>query len=162
MGKWNSTPSPLWKLNPSSIEEVLQAYQAGERIKDICLRFGITLNAIRYHARKAGIWQGKRPGPPLAIRFWNKVHKTETCWNWTGAKFTNGYGCFHVDGQSVGAHRVSYEFSNGPIPLDLVIDHLCRNRICVRPDHLEAVTSVINVKRGKDFLGIKYALKRSG
>lgn len=65
---------------------------------------------------------------------------------------TSGYGQFAMDdGDRVRmkpAHRIAYELVNGPIPEGLEIDHLCRNRLCVRPDHLEAVTTQENLRRG--------------
>lgn len=81
-------------------------------------------------------------------RFWSKVEKTDGCWNWTAVKNQKGYGRFKLDGRLRSAHRVSYEMCVGPIPDGLVIDHLCRNPSCVRPDHLEAVTSGENTRRG--------------
>lgn len=81
------------------------------------------------------------------------MQKSETgCWLWTGLVGTNGYGATHVRGRDgvtvLMAHRMSYEFYVGPIPEGLVIDHLCRNTRCVRPDHLEPVTNQENVRRG--------------
>lgn len=69
-------------------------------------------------------------------------------WMWTGAKDSNGYGCMTVDRCRARAHRVSYEAFVGPIPQGYQIDHLCRVTSCVRPDHLEAVTPGVNVRRG--------------
>jgi HNH endonuclease len=76
-------------------------------------------------------------------RFWRLVGKGDDCWSWLGAT-SLGYGIF----QKKKAHRVSYELSVGEIPEGLVLDHLCRNTICVRPDHLEPVTIGENVLRG--------------
>ncbi|MEU9606399.1 HNH endonuclease signature motif containing protein [Streptomyces sp. NPDC048057] len=73
------------------------------------------------------------------------------CWQWTGYLMPNGYARFSVAGERRYAHRVAYEAVHGPIPDRLVIDHLCRNRGCVNPDHLEAVTQRINVLRGVSF-----------
>lgn len=77
-------------------------------------------------------------------RFWDKVDQSGECWVWTATK-RRGYGRFYLDGKPRQAHRVSYELANGPIPEGLVIDHLCRNKTCVRPAHLRATTQQINV-----------------
>ena len=79
--------------------------------------------------------------------FWPKVDKTNTCWNWKAAK-DRGYGKFNQNKVNYYAHRISYEFFKGKIPSDKEIDHLCRNRGCVNPAHLEAVTHKINDLRG--------------
>ncbi|MET7616972.1 HNH endonuclease signature motif containing protein [Streptomyces sp. NPDC005408] len=71
------------------------------------------------------------------------------CWQWTGYLLPNGYARVSVNGERQYAHRAAYEAVNGPIPAGLVIDHLCRNRGCANPDHLEAVTQRINVLRGE-------------
>lgn len=67
------------------------------------------------------------------------------CWEWTASRFRNGYGQFN----SQLAHRVIYKELVGPIPEGLDLDHLCRNRACVRPDHLEPVTRRENLIRGE-------------
>lgn len=82
-------------------------------------------------------------------RFWSKLDKSDGCWLWTAACNRDGYGAFSVNGRMVKAHRFAYEELVGPIPDGLVIDHLCRNRECVNPAHLEPVTHVENVRRGR-------------
>lgn len=72
------------------------------------------------------------------------------CWLWEGGDRGQGYGAFKIDTKrAISAHRASYQLHKGPIPDGLTIDHLCRVRCCVNPDHLEAVTAVVNVKRGE-------------
>lgn len=81
-------------------------------------------------------------------RLWAKIEKTETCWNWIGYLSPKGYGRFNVNGKNKYAYRVTYEWIKGPIPDGLELDHLCRNRACVNPDHLEPVTHKENQSRG--------------
>jgi hypothetical protein len=74
------------------------------------------------------------------------------CWHWTGSITASGYGqvWFGAHGRAF-AHRASYETFIGPIPTGLQIDHLCRVRHCVNPDHLEPVTQRVNILRGVSF-----------
>ena len=80
-------------------------------------------------------------------RFWSKVNKSDDCWLWTAAVDEAGYGRFGVNRESTYAHRYSYELTKGSIPEGLQIDHLCRVRHCVKPDHLETVTQRENILR---------------
>ena len=73
---------------------------------------------------------------------------TPGCWNWLGQQSTTGYGRLKKGKSWTRAHRYSYELFVGDIPEGLVIDHLCRNTLCVNPEHLEAVTMRENVLRG--------------
>lgn len=86
-----------------------------------------------------------KPIPP-PDRFFAKVD-VGLCWEWTGCVTSNGYGQFR-DGKVVLAHRWAYEHLVGPVPEGLELDHLCRVRHCVNPDHLEPVTRAENIRRG--------------
>ncbi len=87
----------------------------------------------------------------LEERFSAKVRKTQKCWIWlaasTGGK-SGDYGVMRVGTEMKYAHRISYELFKRKIPRGLQIDHLCRNRKCVNPEHLEVVTQRENLLRG--------------
>ena len=86
----------------------------------------------------------------IKSRFWSKVDKTKDCWNWKAYIMPCGYGQFGITHRKITlAHRFSYETVKGRIPNGLEIDHLCRNRKCVNPEHLEAVTHKENARRGE-------------
>lgn len=84
--------------------------------------------------------------------FWSHVDTSGPCWIWTGSINRGGYGSVGIraDGKWIGSflpHRVAYELAIGPIPEGMTLDHLCREKRCVRPDHLEPVSIGINVNR---------------
>jgi hypothetical protein len=86
----------------------------------------------------------------LLTRLMARVVVAESgCWEWQGALDQAGYGRMGLANQRTGnTHRVSYKLHVGPIPAGFVVDHLCRNRRCCNPDHLEAITRKENTLRG--------------
>lgn len=89
-------------------------------------------------------------------RLWSKVDRrsTDECWLWTASTAgAAGYGRLWRNGKAVRAHRLVYELLVGPIPAGLELDHLCRNRPCVNPAHLEPVSGAENLRRGEGFGG---------
>ncbi|WP_083939107.1 HNH endonuclease signature motif containing protein [Deinococcus apachensis] len=84
-------------------------------------------------------------------RFQEKVKKTQTCWIWTGAHDSHKptpYGVCRIRQKLYKAHRIALVLAGRNIPTDMVVDHVCRNTLCVNPDHLDVVTAGVNTLRG--------------
>lgn len=107
------------------------------------------------------------PKATTAWRLWSRVRfdgpislvkgVEGRCWPWDGKLNNKGYGSIGISGSTVGAHRWPYEQERGAIPAGLHADHLCRNRACVRPSHIEPVTCRVNTLRGANFAALKAA-----
>lgn len=96
------------------------------------------------HWRKPG-----KPAKPLVDRFAARaLSRGDGCWEWIGFHDRLGYARIQVGRSGWMAHRIAYETFIGPIPDGLELDHLCRNRGCVNPTHLEPVTHLENMRRG--------------
>lgn len=145
MGIYNGDKTHCARDHEFSGENIKKLTNSNNRVCKICHRE----NAKR--ARKA---KPKRVKTPTVDLFLRKVNKTATCWLWTAARAggrNRDYGCFGDPGGERYAHRFAYKTWKGPIQEGLTIDHLCRNTLCVNPDHLEVVTQRENVARGESF-----------
>lgn len=82
-----------------------------------------------------------------AERFWSKAARgDEGCWLWSASVRQNGYGQINLAGRNRSAHRVAWELAHGEIPTGLLVDHICRHRACVNPDHLRLATKKQNAE----------------
>lgn len=93
--------------------------------------------------------RGPKPIPPSERFHGRYIVSENTCWEWQGSRSPEGYGRIGTPIGPVYAHRVSYEIHHGPIPEGRVVDHICNNRCCVNPAHLQAITHRQNVLRGE-------------
>lgn len=106
---------------------------------------GVDVHTDATRAKMRAAWDRRRKALPT---FWDHVDADGDCWTWMAGLHGSGYGLHTVAGRTVLAHRWAWEQLVGPIPSGMTIDHLCRNRRCVNPDHLELVSRAVNTLRG--------------
>lgn len=129
------------------------------------LLFAETDRATKREMTKAGDdhAQARLVASAVIVRFWSRVDKDAPggCWEWTGKRTLQGYGISPKILGTAFAHRVAWLLTRGPIPDGFHVDHLCRNRCCVNPDHLEPVYPLENTRRSRAWLeaGRKNAAK---
>ena len=135
-------------------EEValLKRYYLKIPLNELAIKLGRTETQIRCKRKNLNLPSYRDPS-----RRRYRVTRTG-CWEWTGARVPGGYGKLTIKGKSVSAHRKFYEDAKGAIPEGYYLDHLCKNRPCVRPDHLEVVTPTENVRRS---IGVKLNMKKA-
>jgi hypothetical protein len=114
------------------------------------------LCSSHYNRRmRAGELEIVQPQRPDDERFWSSVDAEGDCWEWTGSLHPSGYGQFRAKGKKMWrAHRYAWTELVGAIPRGMTIDHLCKRRSCVNPDHLEVVTSEENNARSGSFSAV--------
>lgn len=136
-----SGPPPAPPQPPCSIDGCNRASKV--RSRALC-----GMHEARRRRHGTPLWEP----PSREERFWSFVDVGHPlgCWQWVGATLPTGYGQFH----NLKPHRVAYELLMGAIPEDMTLDHLCRNRACVNPDHLEPVTQGVNNLRGYGVSGV--------
>lgn len=153
---------PLFPLPPADGNLLRHLYVDQHlSVEQVAARIGLSHSATLARLAKAGIRRRpqRRYVRDLRQRVLAAITATPTgCWQWTGTVTDQGYGTIWVNGKNRKAHRVTYEMFVGPIPDGLTLDHLCRNRPCVNPEHLEPVTQLINNLRG-DTLGARNLAK---
>lgn len=124
----------------------------GERYVDVDRHSGGWGDGWRFAGIKKQMTNGNGEDLKKKIIGRKETDKND-CWNWSGAK-RKGYGMIKVGMKQMSVHRVLYEILVAPIPEGYVIDHLCRNKSCINPAHLQPVTSKENTLRGTSFAAI--------
>lgn len=114
-----------------------------------------TMHYVRWKRHGDPTTKLTKRGEAPEARFASSYEVAESgCWQWTGALRGSGYGGFPDGRKTYRAHRWAYEHFVGPIPEGLELDHLCRNKLCVNPAHLEPVTRLVNIQRRVPFLNM--------
>jgi hypothetical protein len=124
--------------------------------KALAAQWGVSAGTIRRIVR------GEEPHMRVHNEeaFWAHVDRSggpEACWTWTGRTNERGYGRWHYDRKPMNAHRASWLWAGRSLTPGLELDHLCRNRACVNPAHLEQVSHRENVLRGVSLVAVNAA-----
>ena len=133
-------------MHVSDEGRVVEMVSAGARYKDVAAAIGRSPQWVSKTARARGVHSRFDKSLTAWQRFWLSAEIGD-CWTWT-ASTEDGYGRFRADGRTWLTHRWLWAQLVGEIAEGLQLDHLCRNRACVNPDHLEPVTQTVNVRRG--------------
>lgn len=141
------------KYDQETKEFAVELYKTGLSHSEVAKQVGTVKSTVGRWVREAGIKAHKdySGNEPLQSRMASHsvTDDIDDCWDWTSNRDTSGYPMITINGVSgVMAHRVNYELHVGSIPDEFTIDHLCANKGCVNPQHLEPVTGEENIKRG--------------
>jgi hypothetical protein len=134
-------------------DEFIRVWNESSSTAEVCEKLGIKADCARWRYRRLLATGAKLKmftshillSQDTLERFWDRVNKSDNCWVWTAGKTAAGYGCLRRKQKLLLAHRVSWEFANGPIPDGLEVLHKCDNPSCVRPDHLFLGTQTDNM-----------------
>ncbi len=132
-----------------------EQYSSGRTQRELAQELGISKSGVSRLVKRGIPFLDapvltRDPARPLIDRLMMRMRETsDGCWQWTGYVRNSGYAQFSYRGTNHLVHRLMYQMENGPIPDGLVIDHICRNRLCIRPEHLRAVTQSENVRCGQ-------------
>lgn len=111
-------------------------------------------NMMRDYCKECSVRRGGKRNELTDVLNRYEINDETKCWEYTGYVAKSGYGLFYYQSTSLVAHRVSYQLAYGTIQDGLVIDHLCKNKKCINPEHLEAVEQKENINRW--FAGIQH------
>lgn len=168
------TPS-LRTSAPPLPTEANMAIRGGRRIDTVCDCCGKTfpartdqhVNPQRHYCSRECTHKAQRlqlierAGTPEERLLARREIDANGCWVWTGRHERAGYGHIDYDGKAVYVHRLAYETWRGPVADGLELDHLCRNRACFNPDHLEPVTRQENIRRAVEARRLRRASRCS-